>query len=73
MFVNKTQIVLSGEAPEILAAFYRLTKGLQVDVLKQTENLMQLDITSSRKKLERFEEQLKMQLGGPDGHSFLFT
>ena len=63
LLVNKTQIVLSGETPEILAAFDRLTKGLQVDVLKQTENLMQLDVTASRKKRERFEEQLKMQLG----------
>lgn len=63
LLVNKTQIVLSGEAPEILAAFDRLTKGLQVDVLKQTENLMQLDVTASHKKRERFEEQLKMQLG----------
>lgn len=63
LLVNKTQIVLSGEAPEILAAIDRLTKGLQVDVLKQTENLMQLDVTASRKKRERFEEQLKMQLG----------
>lgn len=63
LLVNKTQIVLSGEAPEVLAAFNRLTKGLQVDVLKQTETLMQLDVTQSKQKRERFEEQLKMQLG----------
>ena len=63
MLVNKTQIVLSGEVPEILAALERLTKGLQVDVLKQTETLMKLDVTKSKEKRERFEEQLKMQLG----------
>lgn len=63
MLVNKTQIVLSGEVPEILAALECLTKGLQVDVLKQTETLMKLDFTQSKQKRERFEEQLKMQLG----------
>lgn len=63
LLVNKTQIVLSGKRPEILTAFDGLTKGLQVDLFKQTENLMQIDVTSIRKKRERFEEQLKMQLG----------
>lgn len=44
MLVNKTEIVLSGKVPEILAALERLTKGL-LDVLKQTETLMQLGVS----------------------------
>ena len=63
LLVNKTQIVLSGEAPEILAAFDRLTKGLQVDIVRQTETLMELDVSESQAKRERITEQLRMQLG----------
>ncbi|WP_290756289.1 MULTISPECIES: hypothetical protein [unclassified Exiguobacterium] len=63
LLVNKTQIALAGEAPEILAAIERLTQGLQVDIVRQTETLMELDVSESQAKRERVTEQLKMRLG----------
>lgn len=63
LLVNKTQIALAGEAPEILAAFERLTEGLQVNIVRQTETLMELDVSESQEKRERVTEQLKMRLG----------
>ena len=64
LLVNKTQIALVGETAEILAAFERLTQGLQVDIVHQTETLMELDVSESQARHGTIEDATLRVLRG---------